>query len=147
MTSESKARPRAIGAIAGVGPATVIVGYFVITGGEVNPGLAVIVAVAVVAGWLVGPRANGPLQADLVAAAAYFMVAYLLNLAFGIVAAIWRNAADGPQNDPSGVIVSVGQTILAALIYFPVFAIFLLPVAAVWIGIVRLLRGSDLAPS
>jgi len=143
MTSEGNTivGRRAIGAIAGLGPASAIVGYFVITGGEIVAGLGILVAVAVIAGWLVGPQASGPLRVDAVATAAYFMVAYLLNLAVGIVAAIWRSISDVPQGDFSDVLVSVAQTFLAALVYLPCWAIFLLPATLVWIGIVRFLRG------
>lgn len=132
--------PRRIGAIAGLTPAAVIVGYYVMTGGPITPGLGVIAAVAVVAGWLVGPLSRGPLRADLVAMAAYFVAGYLLNLAIGAVISISEDVLGGLVGGPLMVIESVVRLVLPALIYLPVWAIFLMPVALVWIVTLRALR-------
>jgi hypothetical protein len=132
---------RTVGAIAGLAPALAIVGYYLATGGEIMAGIGVIVVVAIAAGWIVGPMATGPLRSDLVAMAAYFLVGYLLNLVVGVVTAIWREVPSSQAGDPVGIGAAVTQTLLPGLIYLPVFAVFLTPVAFLWIVIVRLLRG------
>lgn len=133
--------PRQIGALAGLVPAAVIVGFYVVTGGEIEAGLGVIVALAIVAGWLVGPLSSGPLRADLVAMAAYFVVGYLLNLAFSAVISIWDDVPGGLVSDPSAVIESLAGRLLVGFAYLPVWAIYLMPIALAWAMTVRVLRG------
>ncbi|MDO8483575.1 MAG: hypothetical protein Q7S35_01375 [Candidatus Limnocylindrales bacterium] len=133
--------PRWIGALAGLAPAALIVGYYVVTGGEIEARLGVIVALAIVAGWLVGPLSSGPLRADLVAMVAYFVVGYLLSLANGAVISIWDDITGGLVSDPSAVIQSLAGRLLVGFAYLPVWAVFLMPVALVWMMTVQVIRG------
>lgn len=133
--------PRRIGAIAGLAPAAVIVGFYVATGGPISPGLGAIVAVAVLAGWLVGPLARGPIRRDLVAVAAYSVIGYLLNVALSVVISMGGDVPGGPVSDPSAAIESLAGRLLVGFAYLPVWAVFLMPVALVWVMTIRVIRG------
>lgn len=133
--------PRPIGALAGLAPAMLMIGYYVVTGGPITSGLAAIAAVAVAAGWLVGPMLRGSLREALIAMVAYFMVGYLLHLALGAVLSMWGDVPGGPMGDPGAAIGALAGRILVGLVYLPVWAFFLAPVALVWVVAVRAIRG------
>jgi hypothetical protein len=132
---------RRIGALAGLAPATVMIGYYVVTGGPITPGLGAIAAVAVAAGWLVGPTTGGSPREAPVAMVAYFMIGYLLFVALVAVLAIWGDVPGGPMRDPGTAIGTLAGRILLGLVYLPVWAFSFAPVALVWVVAVWAIRG------
>lgn len=138
--------PRPIGAIAGLAPAAVILASYFGTGGPFLPGFLLIPAVCLSAGWLVGPRATGPIRADFVAAGGYFVVAYLLNttIAAGLEA-LETIQSGSAANLP--LAVHEGATLwIARFAYLPLVGVLLSPATLFWILAVRALR-SRLTPS
>lgn len=133
--------PRSVGALAGLAPTTVILGWYVGTGGRIQPGLLTILAVAVVAGWLVGPRASGPFGSDLVAMFGFLVVGYMLDIAIDSVIAVSGEILARVASDPVSVLQSVGGRWLVRFAYLPVWAVYLSPVALVWLLTVRVIRG------
>lgn len=131
---------RAIGAIGGLAPAAVILGWYLGTGGPPMIGLLPIVVAAVAAGWIGGPRVRGSRAADTVATANYFVVAYLLHAAADAVLVVSEEAREGSASDPSSVAQRVAVLWLVRLAYLPVWALFLSPAALAWIVAVRALR-------
>ena len=131
---------RGIGAIAGFGPAALILGYYLVTGGPIQAGLLTIVTAAVMAGWLIGPRVRHTSRADLLALVAYLIVGYLLHSAIDVVIAIWDAASNVARDSPS-VLEAIGVRAVVTVIYFPVWAVFLSPLALVWMQTVRVIHG------
>jgi hypothetical protein len=69
---------RRIGAVAGLAPPALVVGWYLVAGGPAHPALLSFFLVGVIAGWLVGPRAKGSIPRQLVAMTWYFVVAYAM---------------------------------------------------------------------
>ncbi len=130
--------PRRIGALAGVAAATVVLGWYLGTGGPVRPGLVAIVAAAVAAGWIVGPRATGPIRADLAAAFGCFVVAYALEAIANSVVVISQDPA---LWSPAEAIRELTPLWVARIAYLPVWAVLLSPAVLAWLLAVRALRG------
>jgi hypothetical protein len=130
--------PRWMGALAGVAPAAVVLGWYLGTGGPIQPGLIAIVAAAVAAGWIVGPRATGPIRADAAAAVGYFLVAYALEAIASSVVVVWQDPALWA---PAEAIRHLTPLWVARIVYSPVWAVFLSPAVLAWLLAVRALRG------
>jgi hypothetical protein len=131
---------RATGAIAGLGPAAVILGYYLLTGGPVQPGLLTIVAAATAAGWLTEPRVGHGTRQDALAAVAYLLVGYLLERVMGVAITSWRSVS-GVAGDPPSVLEVIGTYGLVTILYLPLWAIVLSPLAMLWVLTVRAFRG------
>jgi hypothetical protein len=131
--------PRAIGTVAGVSPAVVIIGWYLATGGPPEPGLLLIPAAAIVAGWVVGPRATGRAAADLLAVPTYFVVAYLLESTAGLMIIVSASVVDG-QPQPMEALHEAATLLVARIAYLPVFGVLLSPAALAWVVTVRAIR-------
>ena len=123
---------RAIGAISGLVPATMILGWYLGTGGTATPGLVWIVMVAVVTGWIVGPRVQGSIRTDLGAAAWYFAVSHLLQAATDALIVLFEEIQAGLASEPLEVFLSLVVFWLGRVAYLPVWALFLSPAALGW---------------
>lgn len=137
--SRSRER-RAIGAVASLGPAAVILGYYLVTGGPAQPGLLTILAAAVAAGWLVGPLVGGGSHGYVLAGIRYLLVGYLLESVIGVVVAS-LGGGRGVAGDEQSVLEVIGTYGLVTTLYLPLWAIVLSPLAMLWVLTVRALRG------
>lgn len=131
---------RAIGAVAGLGPAAVILGYYLVTGGPAQPGLLAIVAAAVAAGWLTGPRVGGGSHGYVLAGIRYLLVGYLLVSVIGVAVAS-LGGGRGVAGDEQSVLEVIGTYGLVTTLYLPMWAIVLSPLAVLWVLTVRAIRG------
>jgi len=136
----SRARARRIGALAGLAPAGVILGWHIGTGGPFTPGLIEIAAACVLAGWLIGPRATGRIRDDIVATVGFFVVGYLIETSATIALSTVEDLRVGASTDPVSVIRDGAMLWLGRFAYMPVFGVFLSPAALTWILAVRFLR-------
>lgn len=134
-------RDHVIGAAAGLGPAAVILGYYLVTRGPVQPGLLLFIVSPVVAGWLIGPRLDGTRRADAIGGFAYMIAAYLLHGAFGVV---FRSLEGGPglPGYLPALLEALGTGAVVTVIYLPFWAVVLLPLALVWVVTARILRAA-----
>lgn len=137
----TSANRRWIGAFAALAPAALIVGWDLGTGGPVTPGLIAIAGACVVAGWLVGPRATGPIGVDIVAAITFFVVAYVLETTVDIALAVVEDVRSG-ATDVNAALREGATLLVARVAYLPVFGLLLSPAAIAWIAVVRILRGA-----
>lgn len=138
---------RRIGALAGLAPAVMILGWYFATGGPLIPGLALIVAACVVAGWLVGPCATGPIRADVLAMFGFFVIGYLLHSTAGIGLTTLLGWQAGAAVDPHEAFREAAAAWLARVAYLPVFGVFLSPAALAWLLTLRTLRGRFRRPN
>ncbi|HEX7949152.1 MAG TPA: hypothetical protein VF494_02295 [Candidatus Limnocylindrales bacterium] len=118
-----------------------ILGWYFGTGGPFMPGIVLILAACMAAGWLVGPRATGRLSADIVAMFGYYVVGYLLaaTVASALVAA--EAMQEGSAASLRRAVEEVWQLWLARFVYLPVFGVLLSPAVLAWILAIRVLRG------
>ncbi len=130
--------PRVAGAIAGLAPAGVTLGWYVGSGGPGAPGLLAIVVVGVSAGWIVGPRIRGRLGADLLAGFSYFLVAYLLQTGLDPLILILDPARLASE---SSLLEQILGLWLVRIVYLPVWAVLLSPAALAWVLVARALHG------
>jgi hypothetical protein len=139
MSASPASDPRWIGAVAGLGPAVLILGYYVITGGPIQTGLITIVVAAIAAGWFIGPRVRGTLRSDLPALLGYVLAGYLVHSVINLVASIWVRLAGIADLDAPSLTNVIGVQLIVTLVYAPVWVVFLSPVALAWVLIVRVL--------
>ena len=137
--------PRGIGAIAGLAPALLAATLFIAFGSpaptrEFILPIVAITVIAVVAGWLVGPRARGSFRADLIALVTYAFVSALIYLPVAAVASAWTQTTTGGESNPTAPAWTVAGVLLYGLLYTPFLAGFVSPFALVWVAAVRVLR-------
>jgi hypothetical protein len=132
-------RSRLVGAVAGLGPATLILGYYLGTGGPAQPGLVTFIVSPVIAGWLIGPQLDGTKRATVFGAAAYTIVAYLVHSAFGVVGTSLDDVHDVLEFLPA-LLEGLGIRATVTVIYFPFWTVVLSPLALVWVVTARLLH-------
>ncbi len=145
---DERRRPSAaarLGAIAGVTPVAMFLIWIGISGWGGTPfefvqGLAIIAAIAVVAGLIVGGRSGRSVRSLLLDAVAYPAVAWAFVLPIGVVGSTWTRVIDGSLSDPAGVVTSM----FFLLLYGAVSAIYLIPLltpfGAGWAVTYRALR-------
>ena len=130
---EQDGRPRPptasrLGAIAGVTPVAMFVAWTTISGWggttiEFVQGLAIIAAIALVAGWVVGGRSGRSVRSVLLDTIAYPVVAWLLVLPVGVIGSTWTGVVDGSLSEPAAVVTSM----FFMLLYWAASALYLIP--------------------
>ncbi len=136
--------PRGIGAIAGLAPALMVLGLFVLVGSLPNREAVVwlvgITGWAIGVGWLIGPLARGSLRAELGALIAYALATSGAYLLVGSVLSIWTESSRDGSVDLVALGGQVASRLLYGLLYLPFYAGFASPLAGVWVLAVRALR-------
>jgi hypothetical protein len=117
-----------LGVIAGVTPVVMFIAWSMISPWDGTPvefvqGLAIIAAIALVAGWIVGGRSGRSFRSMLLDTVAYPAVAWLIVLPIGVVGSTWTGVLDGSLGDPAEVFTSM----FFLLLYGAVSAIYVIP--------------------
>jgi hypothetical protein len=116
----------------------------VVTGGSVQlvgavAGLAVILIVTVVPGWVVGSRVGPTFRGSVLGVVAYAAVAWLLWIPIGVIGSTWQGVKDGSFANPLDVVLAmVFQLAYAALLSIFLWMVALLP-GVIWIVVFRTL--------
>ena len=117
-----------LGAIAGVTPVVMFVAWNAISGWggtsiEFVQGFAIIAAIALVAGWIVGGRSRRSVRSVVLDTVAYPVIVWLLVLPIGAIGSTWTAVVDGSLGDPAAVVVSM----FFMLLYWAASALYLIP--------------------
>lgn len=125
-------RSRAIGAIAGIVPAVLIITWYLGAGGPAHGALVGFLMVGVVAGWIMGPRAKGSVAEHVAATIGYFLVAYALQAAVDSAVIVSEGVQVAREELPGLILQRIGEIGLVRVVYLPVWAFFLSRAIASW---------------
>jgi hypothetical protein len=126
-------------AAAGLGPAAVVLAYYLGTGGPIQPGILSFIVSPVVAGLLIGGPLEGTKRATVLAAAGYLIAAYLVHMVFGILAISLREGRD-LAGLLRALLEAMGTGAFITAIYFPFWAVVLSPLALGWAAAARVIQ-------
>lgn len=134
-----------LGALAGFAPILMLAAWTWISGWGGTPGefvlaLSILSVVAIVAGWIVGPRVGSSTRSTLLGVVAYAMVGWLIYLPVGVVGSTWQGVRDGSIADLGSVAVRITGGLAYGLVSSIWVVILLLPFGAGWMLTYRLLR-------
>jgi hypothetical protein len=136
---------RRLGAIAAATPITMYLVWNVISGWggtriEFIRATAVLLVIAIAAGWIVGGRSGRSIRSALLDCLAYAAVAWLITLPIGVIGSTWAGVSDGTFADPIAALGSMGPLLLYGLVSSFYVIPLLTPFGAGWSLTYHLLR-------
>lgn len=134
-----------LGALAGIAPSLMLAVWTGISGWGGTPvefvfALSILSAVAIVAGWVVGPRIGPSIRSTLLGVVAYTVVACLTYVPVGVAGSTWQGVQDGSLADPVAVVTRLAGGLAYGLVSSIWVVILLLPFGAGWMVTYRLLQ-------
>lgn len=141
----SRSRIRRLGAIASITPIAMYVVWNQISGWGGTPiefvqATAILLAIAITAGWIVGGRSGHSIHSALLDCVAYAAVAWLITWPIGVIGSTWAGVSDGTFADPIAALGSMGPLLLYGLVSSFYVIPLLTPFGAGWSLTYHLLR-------